>query len=155
VKQSAFRRWCRNALCLTALALPLSGCFLPPVVSIASLALDVGSYAVSGKTMTDHGISLVADEDCALIRVFEGELCEDYQQYEYESVATLEPLPAGEDNEQLAALPLLSQQDPLAVRPLGYLDALPLAGDDGTAASPLSMQFAAMPMDANLARDTR
>ena len=50
---------------------------MPPAISIASLVLDVGSFAVSGKTMTDHGISVVAREDCALLRVFDGEVCED------------------------------------------------------------------------------
>jgi hypothetical protein len=154
-------------LCLTALALPLSGCFLPPVVSIASLALDVGSYAVSGKTMTDHGISLVADEDCALVRVFEGEVCEDHQQYEFETVAVLEPLPTDEGAMQFAALPT-AEDDPLAVRPLGRDDlplvaydkgsdvaALPYGADDSALDSPLTMQFARMPEESILMRDTR
>jgi len=152
VKQSAVRRCFRNALCLTALALPLSGCFLPPVVSIASLALDVGSYAVSGKTMTDHGISLVADEDCALVRVFEGGLCEDYQQYETETVAVLEPLPAAEPTVQFAALPGMHQQDPLAALPLGR--ELPLVVSDVDGDAPQALQVARVPSDSILMRDT-
>ncbi|MEM7172273.1 MAG: hypothetical protein AAF530_19045 [Pseudomonadota bacterium] len=71
----------------------VSGCVLPPAISVATLALDVGSFAVSGKTMTDHGISLVAQEDCALTRVLEGEICEAYLEYEVAG-DVLTPLPA-------------------------------------------------------------
>lgn len=78
------------------MAVSLSGCALPPAISIASLVLDIGSFAISGKTVTDHGISLVAQEDCAMIKVLEGQLCEAYPEYDDVSVATLEPLPAGE-----------------------------------------------------------
>lgn len=70
----------------------LSGCVLPPAVSVATLALDVGSFAVSGKTVTDHGLSLVAQEDCALTRVLEGEICEAYLEYEVAD-DVLQPLP--------------------------------------------------------------
>ena len=158
----------RNALCLTALALPLSGCLLPPVVTIASLALDVGSYAVSGKTMTDHGISLVAEEDCALMRVFEGHLCEDYQDYEAQAVATLQPLPSGNEFPQYAEKTLRHQGDPLAALPLGYDDTVLVSYDNGgsfaeqplvekeQAETPLGLiQFARVPTDSFLTRDMR
>jgi hypothetical protein len=53
----------------------LSGCALPPVVSVASLALDFASYGETGKTVTDHGISFVLQMDCGLLRVFDGPIC--------------------------------------------------------------------------------
>ncbi len=66
-------RW----LSLAALTIMLSGCALPPAVTVASLVADVVSYASTGKTITDHGISLVLQKDCALLRGFEGEICLD------------------------------------------------------------------------------
>ena len=82
-------RW----LCLAILAIPLAGCALPPAVTIASLALDAGSYVVSGKTMTDHGLSIVAQKDCRLIGVLQGQVCEERPEYDTTVVATLQPLP--------------------------------------------------------------
>ena len=46
----------------------LAGCALPPVVTLASLAADGVSYAATGKSTTDHAISAIAGEDCALLR---------------------------------------------------------------------------------------
>ncbi len=66
-----FMRW----LSLAALATVLSGCAVPPAITIASLVADVASYASTGKTVTDHGISLVVGQDCALLRGLEGEIC--------------------------------------------------------------------------------
>ena len=79
---------------VTAAALPLSGCLLPPAISLASLLLDVGSFAVSGKTMTDHGLSLVAQEDCALSHVLSGQdVCAPEIDYATDiSLAALQPL---------------------------------------------------------------
>lgn len=82
-------RW----LCLAILAIPLAGCALPPAVTIASLALDAGSYVVSGKTMTDHGLSMVAQKDCRLIGVLQGQVCKERPQFDTTVVATLQPLP--------------------------------------------------------------
>ena len=64
-------RW----LFFAAAAVSLSGCGIPPVVSLATLALDLASYGSTGKTMTDHGISMVLREDCALLRVLDGPIC--------------------------------------------------------------------------------
>ena len=66
-----FMRW----LSLAALTTVLSGCALPPAITIASLVADVASYGATGKTVTDHGISLVVGQDCALLRGLEGEIC--------------------------------------------------------------------------------
>ena len=78
------------ALGLLALA---GGCALPPAVAIASYAIDVGSFVATGKTATDHGISLVAQEDCALMRVFEGPICQEDPDYQLADAGVLEPLP--------------------------------------------------------------
>lgn len=64
----------RAALVATG-ALVVSGCALPPVVSVASFALDVASYSQSGKSVTDHGLSLVLRRDCAVLNLLNGYLC--------------------------------------------------------------------------------
>ena len=66
-----FMRW----LCLAVLAVFLSGCALPPAVTVVSLFADIVSYAETGKTITDHGISMVLKKDCALLRGFKGDIC--------------------------------------------------------------------------------
>ncbi|MCE2510164.1 MAG: hypothetical protein J4G10_04220 [Alphaproteobacteria bacterium] len=58
-----------------AMTLPFlaAGCALPPAVTVASLAADGMSYAVSGRAVSDHAISFAAQEDCALYRAVQGE----------------------------------------------------------------------------------
>lgn len=51
-------------------ALFLAGCALPPVITLASLAASGASYATTGKSTSDHAISAVVGEDCALHRIF-------------------------------------------------------------------------------------
>lgn len=48
--------------------LVLSGCALPPIITVASLAANGVSYATTGKGTADHAISAVAGEDCAILR---------------------------------------------------------------------------------------
>ena len=56
----------------------LSGCALPPAVSIASYVGDGFLYIVSGKSSTDHGISALTGEDCATWRVLNNDdICKD------------------------------------------------------------------------------
>lgn len=74
-----------------ALVVPLAGCGLPTPVSIASFVLDIGSYAVSGKTTTDHAMSALTGEDCAVIRVLEGDPCSSPDDYQM-ALGVLEPL---------------------------------------------------------------
>ncbi len=64
-------RW----LSLAVLTILLSGCALPPVFTAASLMADAISYASTGKSVADHGISMVLQKDCALLRGFDGEIC--------------------------------------------------------------------------------
>tara|TARA_R110002110_G_scaffold284986_2_gene499151 strand:+ start:3757 stop:4629 length:873 start_codon:yes stop_codon:yes gene_type:complete len=62
---------------MIGLPLLLGGCGLPPALSAASWALDGISYLASGKSVTDHAISEIAQQDCALFRVVQGrELCQ-------------------------------------------------------------------------------
>jgi hypothetical protein len=61
-----------------AASLSLGGCALPPIYSVASYVGDGILYLASGKTSTDHGISALTGEDCATLRVFDGEgICHD------------------------------------------------------------------------------
>ncbi|MEO5373884.1 MAG: hypothetical protein H7840_06335 [Alphaproteobacteria bacterium] len=60
------------------LGVALAGCSMPMPVTIASYAMDGFSYLATGKSMTDHGISIVLQRDCALLRgLMEGQLCYD------------------------------------------------------------------------------
>jgi hypothetical protein len=61
------RKW---TISLTAVALlSLNGCALPPVVTVASYAVDIVTYEATGKTATDHVYSAVARSDCSFVRV--------------------------------------------------------------------------------------
>ncbi len=81
----------RRVIGAMALVVPLAGCGLPTPVSIASFVLDIGSYAVSGKTTTDHAMSALTGEDCAVIRVLEGDPCSSPEDYQL-ALGVLEPL---------------------------------------------------------------
>ncbi|HLJ21919.1 MAG TPA: hypothetical protein VKU84_17060, partial [Stellaceae bacterium] len=62
---------------LIGLVSGVAGCVLPPALSIASLVADGISVVGSGKTVTDHAISLLAQKDCRLWRVLQGKpICE-------------------------------------------------------------------------------
>ena len=92
-----------RCLALFAVALGLSGCFLPTPVSIASMGTDAVSFFFSGKTVADHGVSLALNEDCALIGALEGEICDDQPDYrDADAAVALTPLPPGRNLEQLA-----------------------------------------------------
>ncbi|WP_085884616.1 SPOR domain-containing protein [Oceanibacterium hippocampi] len=59
----------------------LGGCALPPAITAASWALDGISLAMSGKSMTDHALSAVVDEDCAILRLLDGEpVCSEFEE---------------------------------------------------------------------------
>ncbi len=88
-------RW----LILAAAAISLSGCGLPPIVTYTSYAADIFSYLATGKSVTDHGISMVLEKDCALLRVLDGPIC--IEEVEEEIVVHRPP----RNLEALAALP--------------------------------------------------
>ncbi len=69
--------------------LVLGGCGLPVGVQIASLFADGISLLTTDKTLTDHGISAIADQDCAVWRGVKGEdICQD-QAFDPEDTADL------------------------------------------------------------------
>ena len=64
-------------------ALLVAGCAVPVPLQIASWALDGISYLTTEKSVSDHGLSLVAQSDCAIWRgVTEGELCRSWNDEE-------------------------------------------------------------------------
>ncbi len=58
---------------VVAVSLVVSGCALPVPVQIASWVVDGIVYLNTDKTVTDHGISMVSGQDCALLRGVQGE----------------------------------------------------------------------------------
>ena len=91
-----------RGLILAAAAISLSGCGLPPAVTYASYAADVFSYLTTGKSVTDHGISVVLQKDCALLRVLDGPICIEEVEEEEEEIVVHRP---PRNLEALAALP--------------------------------------------------
>jgi hypothetical protein len=63
----------RHRILLVLAPLLLSGCAIPPAISIASYVIDGISYAATGKSVTDHGISAATGRDCATWRLIKGE----------------------------------------------------------------------------------
>lgn len=53
------------------LMVALNACAIPPVVSVAKLAADGVLFASTGKTSTDHGLSMVTGKDCETFRMLE------------------------------------------------------------------------------------
>lgn len=104
---------------LGAAALALSGCMgLPPAVTVASLALDGASWAVSGKTISDHALSEVAGADCQLIGILEdGRFCREAPTFEESQVATLHPLPG--TGTRMIAAPATGATPPAGKRSAG------------------------------------
>ncbi len=68
----------RSRLAVLALPILLNACALPASFSIASVAIDGISYATSGKSVSDHALSAVANEDCAMWRALKARpICRD------------------------------------------------------------------------------
>ncbi|MEO8558904.1 MAG: SPOR domain-containing protein [Rhodospirillales bacterium] len=64
---------------LVALAIPLSGCILPPVLVVASYAGDAVLAVTTDKTSSDHLLSMMEKRDCAMWRVIKGRpICHDW-----------------------------------------------------------------------------
>lgn len=67
-----------KTLWVVVVPLLLAACGLPPAVVVASYAVDGVSYIASGKSLADHGLSVLAQEDCAVWRVVVGRaICEE------------------------------------------------------------------------------
>lgn len=76
----------RKSVFAGGMCLVLSGCgAVPAGVEVASWAVDGISYIFTGKSVTDHGISVAADQDCSVMRVFsEGKVCREQPRKETE-----------------------------------------------------------------------
>jgi hypothetical protein len=58
----------------------LFGCSLPAGVSAVSWAIDGASYITTQKSLTDHGLSFLAGQDCALYRLITNmKVCKNYK----------------------------------------------------------------------------
>ena len=126
---------------LLALAALLGGCSLPANFQIASWALDGISYLVTKKSVTDHGLSLVAQKDCALWRGLSGEdICSDYDTGDIMVAdAALPPADGGDgDGSNLADFATASGtaqvEEPPADAPAPMADPAPAASGDGIGA---------------------
>jgi hypothetical protein len=67
-------------------------------IDAAKLSADALSGATTGKTITDHAISFVADQDCTLFNLLDGKpMCVEYgfhqKSEELASVQTSAPIP--------------------------------------------------------------
>jgi hypothetical protein len=83
----------RTTIIIGAIVL-LAGCVaIPPAISIASWAVNGASLMISGKSVSDHAISAVLDQDCAMWRILKGDpICVDYPAEDGSvMVAELEP----------------------------------------------------------------
>lgn len=68
----------RKALFVAGACTLLSGCALPIPIQVASWAIDIISIATTEKSLADHGLSALTQQDCALYRVVteaDGEIC--------------------------------------------------------------------------------
>jgi len=106
----------KKPLIAVALMPILGGCMALPVpVQMASFALDGFSMIATEKSLTDHGLSLIAGRDCAVWRGFtDGTICRgsaDYNDGAFalrEDGGTLKQIKnAGGKGEQVVPPPLL------------------------------------------------
>lgn len=65
--------WARRSAPLVLCSVLLGACTIPAPLKFASWALDGIAYLTTEKSVADHGISLVAQQDCALWRGITGE----------------------------------------------------------------------------------
>ncbi|WP_430474917.1 SPOR domain-containing protein [Thalassospira lucentensis] len=84
--------------------LALSACGGPIELTVAKLAGDLISYVTTGKSTTDHAVSFVAEQDCALHRPFMDEdICKDEDTILAEEPAALADLGAPEIKKEIRA----------------------------------------------------
>jgi hypothetical protein len=111
---------------LGVVLLPLfvAACGLPPAVTIASLAIDAISLAVSEKTVADHALSQIAQKDCAMWRGFTGdELCIDEDSTFAVAAADGQPTAGGADSADLVSFTTASGPTEDELMNLAMLDA--------------------------------
>ena len=77
--ENTIKRFHTSLLALMLAPLALGGCILPVGVQVASLNADGVSLMTNDKSLADHGLSTVTEQDCAIWRVINGEeVCRDY-----------------------------------------------------------------------------
>ncbi len=115
-------------------ALLVSGCAVPIPIQVASWAIDGISYLTTQKSLTDHGLSMVAQQDCAVWRAVQGKnICDSYDDAGTVAVAsldnpndaplaqeTLQDVEIIEENSEIAAFETASGDTPdaLVVEPV-------------------------------------
>ena len=116
------------------LALFLGACGLPPALQIASWISNAFSYLTTNKSISDHGISMVSGQDCALHRGLTGdEVCRE----------------TGEGNEAMvASLDRVNDASRDPWEPVVEIAGVPEERADSVAPS-VDMDLAAEPMEAN------
>ncbi len=95
--RSGFRRGLTGTLTLSCLLL-LTACAIPVPLQVASWVADGISYLTTEKSVSDHGISAVIGQDCALYRgVTEGNVCRDGETLDITVAAGEDEVPAPEN----------------------------------------------------------
>lgn len=140
---------------LAGTAFLVSGCGLPIGVQMASMAIQGMSLMATEKTLTDHGISLVAQRDCALWRGLGGDpVCVDTETLDGPiAVAAAEPDAvgaAGADGpvEHVASwAPALAPRKPVPEAPAPGRFAVDVAALDGVTPAAGGARFAVLKDD--------
>ena len=105
--------------------LMLGGCGLPPAISVVAYLIDGATFIGTGKTMSDHALSAVAQEDCVLWRVVKGELvCQGPGEKGEKSalaLAAADTVYPGYPDEDVAPAPHNAAPDPAATLQLAAL----------------------------------
>jgi len=127
-------------LMISAVLVLAGGCALPVPLQIASWAASGLSYATTGKSLSDHAVSAVADEDCALHRIALGKhIC---VPIETDGTAIARNIPA--TNTPKSAEPTKRLRDSMiALAETGDNDLKPASKDTGRA-KPLDSALLAM-----------
>ena len=132
----------KRIMVLGTTAVILGGCALPVPIQVASWAIDGLSYLMTEKTIADHGISVLAQKDCAVLRglLDDGQICRDYDDtgtmVADGDVAGFAPIDAdGPDGDELAALTDNADGVDFDAAPgtFAATSTGPLATDDGAA----------------------
>lgn len=126
----------RNLLAGIAILPVLAGCGLPPALTIASTLADGISYIASGKSVSDHALSAVTTQDCAMLRILDnGEICVEYADEESTVLLASGPAPQRwsdtevESGSSVAATGATDRGTAIAaspvLQPVRYADAVP------------------------------
>ena len=75
----------KASIAIVAICFSLGGCAAPLIVQLASTVGSSISYSKTGKGPIDHVISHIAEQDCKLFRILDGEtICVPYKEDEEE-----------------------------------------------------------------------